>query len=203
MREPRGLNHGSDADAIARSLSVPDAFAVLFDRHFDAVHRYLARRVGRERADDLASQTFIVAFERRQSFRPEVVEARPWLLGIATGLLLNERRAERRLLQMIARLGSGTDLRMSHTDREPSEIDRGLAAALSGLDDDQRDVLLLLAWGELSYDEIAAALSIQIGTVRSRLSRARAQLRAELDLPPVDSPALPTPGPGGSDDGRA
>ena len=70
------VRRGSDADSIARSLSVPDAFRHVFDRHFAAVHRYLARRVGRTRADDLASQTFVVAFERRASFCPDAVDAR-------------------------------------------------------------------------------------------------------------------------------
>src|SRR5271167_757563 len=94
--------HGTvpdDAALIARSLTVPEAFAGVFDRHFDAVHRYLARRVGRERADDLASQTFTVAFERRASFRPGEAGAPPWLLGIATNLLRNHRRSEQRLLE--------------------------------------------------------------------------------------------------------
>src|ERR1035437_9510544 len=89
--DPRGMS--SDAELIVRSLTAPEAFGGVFDRHFIAVHRYLARRVGRERADDLASQTFTVAFERRASFRPEAVGARPWLLGIATHLVLNNRRA--------------------------------------------------------------------------------------------------------------
>ena len=75
------VGRSSDAEAIVSSLAVPDAFRSVFDRHFDAVHRYLARRVGRARADDLASQTFVVAFERRASFRPDVLDARPWLLG--------------------------------------------------------------------------------------------------------------------------
>jgi RNA polymerase sigma factor (sigma-70 family) len=96
---------------------------------------------------------------------------------------------------MIARLGSSADARMLHADNEPEEIDSELASALSRLDGDQRDVLLLHAWGELSYEEIAMALSVPIGTVRSRLSRARSHLRAELDRVPVDSPVRPRPRP--------
>ena len=173
----------SDADVIASSLGAPATFARVFDRHFVAVHRYLARRVGRERADDLASQTFVVAFERRASFRAEAVSARPWLLGIATHLLLSHRRAERRLLDTLARAGSELAASPSHVDREPAETDWRLAAALAELDGDQRDVLLLVAWGELSYDEVAEVLQVPIGTVRSRLSRARAHLRARLAVP--------------------
>lgn len=180
--QARAENAGrtSDAELIATSLSAPDAFRNVFDRHFDAVHRYLARRVGRARADDLASQTFVVAFERRGSFRPDALDARPWLLGIATHLLMNERRAEKRLLKTVARLAGRREASLSHSDREPSELDGEVARALAGLDGDMRDVLLLVAWGELSYEEVSEVLAVPVGTVRSRLSRARAHVRAQL-----------------------
>jgi RNA polymerase sigma factor (sigma-70 family) len=170
----------SDAEFIASSLSVPDAFRSVFDRHFDAVHRYLARRVGRARADDLASQTFVVAFERRASFCSDALDARPWLLGIATHLLMNDRRSEKRLLGTVARLAARREASLSHTDQPTAALDAELARALAGLDGDMRDVLLLVAWGELAYEEVAEALAIPVGTVRSRLSRARAHLRAQL-----------------------
>ena len=168
----------SDAEYIVSSLTMPDAFRSVFDRHFDAVHRYLARRVGRARADDLASQTFVVAFERRASFRPDVADARPWLLGIATHLLMNDRRSEKRSLETVMRVATRRE--PSYTDQEPRELDAEVAMALAGLDSDMRDVLLLVAWGELSYEEVAGALGIPVGTVRSRLSRARAHIRAQL-----------------------
>ncbi|HZU40774.1 MAG TPA: RNA polymerase sigma factor, partial [Solirubrobacteraceae bacterium] len=149
---------GADAELIARSLTRPQAFGEIFDRHFTPVHRYLARRVGRERADDLASQTFVVAFERRASFRAGELDARPWLLGIATNLLRNARRSEQRLLQTLARLSAEPEAEASNAGGAGGVIDSNLAAALATLDGDQRDVLLLYAWGELSYEEIAAAL---------------------------------------------
>jgi RNA polymerase sigma-70 factor (ECF subfamily) len=183
----------SDAEVIISSLTAPEMFGSVFDRHFVAVHRYLARRVGRERADDLASQTFTVAFARRASFRRDALDARPWLLGIATHLLLNDRRSEQRLLETMARLGAQAHVAMSHSDRQASEVDGELAAALAGLDGDQRDVLLLVAWGELSYEEIAEAMAIPVGTVRSRLSRARAHLRARLDVRRAVLPPAPNP----------
>jgi RNA polymerase sigma factor (sigma-70 family) len=155
----------------------PDAFTAIFDRHFDAVYRYLARRTDRARAEDLAASTFTVAFERRERFRPEAASARPWLLGIATNLLRNEWRAERRGLDLVARLSGGLGAR----EGEGAEATNELAALLAQLDADQRDVLLLHAWEELSYEEIASALGIPIGTVRSRLSRARARLREGLE----------------------
>jgi len=149
---------------------------VIFDRHFRGVHRYLLRRVGRELADDLASATFTVAFERRHSFRTASDSAFPWLLGIATNLLRNYRRSEQRALEAVAKLGdTGTAFAGDGVGD-----DRDLAGALAGLDPDQRDVLLLYAWADLTYEEIAGTLGVPVGTVRSRMSRARAQLRSEL-----------------------
>lgn len=188
MSAQAGSGAEKDAVVISRSVRVPKAFEAIFDRHFDAVHRYLARRAGRQRADDLASQTFVVAFERRARFRVDASDARPWLLGIATNLLANDRRAERRLLETFARV-SGNAREAAVPVGSVGEADRDLAAALAKLDPAQRDVLLLHAWGDLSYEEISDALGIPLGTVRSRLSRARASLRAELDTaaaaPPI------------------
>jgi RNA polymerase sigma-70 factor (ECF subfamily) len=165
-----------DAAAISRSLTAPEAFAVIFDRHFKAIHRYLARRVGRECADDLAAHTFTVAFERRASFKLDALDARPWLYGIATKLLANHRRREQRQLLAVARLSSEPEVSGGAEDS-----DWELAAALAEIGPEQRDLLLLHAWAELSYEEIAGALGIPIGTVRSRLSRVRATLRAALE----------------------
>ena len=172
---------GADGDAalIAQSLARPQVFAVVFDRHYDAVHGYLARRAGSDVADDLSAQTFTIAFERRASFRSDVASsARPWLFGIATNLLRNERRAERRALAALSDLAATTPL--EHEDVESLGGSR-LGSALASLDGDQRDALLLHAWEGLRYEEIAVALGIPVGTVRSRLARARAQLRAVLD----------------------
>jgi RNA polymerase sigma-70 factor (ECF subfamily) len=179
-----------DALAISRSVEIPDAFETIFDRHFNAVHRYLARRAGRQRADDLASQTFVVAFERRARFRPDAPSARPWLLGIATKLLANDRRAEQRLLETYGLLSVDAG-RTARASSQP-EPDRDVAAALAKLDQAQRDVLLLHAWGELAYEEIADALGIPVGTVRSRLSRARAVLQIELEPTVAATPLLRT-----------
>jgi RNA polymerase sigma factor (sigma-70 family) len=174
---PAASSEVSDTDAIRSSLSEPSAFAVIFDRHFDAIHAYLARRVGGGRADDLSAATFTVAFERRHRFRRDATTARPWLFGIATNLMRNERRAERRALEAVGRLGSSMSSPAPH---EPPCIS-DLGELLAELDHGQRDVLLLYAWEELSYEEIAEALAIPVGTVRSRLARARASLRERLE----------------------
>jgi RNA polymerase sigma-70 factor (ECF subfamily) len=181
----------SDAMLIARSLAEPEMFSTIFDRHFATIHRYLARRVGSARADDLASQTFAVAFEGRTSFDVDVESARPWLFGIATNLMRNETRSEQRLLAAVARLDAQTagDLQ-KEVERTLARVDASrefgrIAAILLALDSDQRDVLLLHAWGDLSYEEISQALSIPVGTVRSRLSRARAKFSPTTVVNPI------------------
>jgi RNA polymerase sigma factor (sigma-70 family) len=181
----------TDAALIARSVDDPAEFATLFDRHAASVHRYLGRRVG-ELADDLLSETFLVAFRRRAAYRPEHVEVRPWLLGIATNVVRGHERSERRRYRALARAAArpeehGDDPADSG-DRLTAEGLRGpLAAALAGLKPRDRDALLLLAWGQLAYGEIAVVLDVPVGTVRSRLHRARRQTRAALgDVSPFD-----------------
>jgi RNA polymerase sigma-70 factor, ECF subfamily len=175
----------TDAEVLAASQDDPERFATLFDRHATAVHRYLGRRVG-ELADDLLSETFLVAFRRRADYRPEHLDVRPWLIGIATNLVHGHARTERRRYRLLARAAGrpeehGPDPADSG-DRLDAQALRGpLAAALAGLKAHDRDVLLLVAWGDLSYEEVAAVLGVPVGTVRSRLHRARRQTRAVLD----------------------
>jgi RNA polymerase sigma-70 factor (ECF subfamily) len=174
----------TDGELIERSVGDPECFATLFDRHAATVHRYLGRRVG-DLADDLLSETFLIAFRRRAAYRPEHVEVRPWLIGIATNVVHGHRRSEQRRYRALARAsseppqsGSATD--ESH-DRVVAEALRApLATALAGLKDRDRDVLLLVAYAQLSYEEVAAVLDVPLGTVRSRLHRARRQTRAAL-----------------------
>jgi RNA polymerase sigma-70 factor (ECF subfamily) len=173
----------TDAELVARSLQDPEHFAALFDRHATAVHRYLGRRVG-DLADDLLSETFLVAFRRRATYRAEHVDVRPWLFGIATNLVHGHARTERRRYRALARAGAEPD-DSARADEIHARVDavalRGpLAAALAGLKERDRDVLLLIAWGQLGYEEVAAVLDVPVGTVRSRLNRARRQTRAAL-----------------------
>lgn len=181
----------SDGATIADSLRRPESFAAIFDRHFGAVHRYLARRVGGERAEDLVASTFVVAFERRGSFRAEATTARPWLLGIATNLIRERCREDARELAAQMRLGAELSRPggPAGEDADPAAIAR-LADAVGELDWDQREVLLLYAWADLAYEEIAQALGIPVGTVRSRLSRARRHLRTQLQAVPAQTPPV-------------
>ncbi|WP_328661188.1 RNA polymerase sigma factor [Streptomyces sp. NBC_00334] len=178
----------SDASVIARSRDDPEAFAALFDRHADAVHRYVARRLGGEVADDLVAETFTTAFQQRHRYDPARsagADARPWLLGIATNLVGRHRRAEARRFRAMARVPALADHDEPLADRAADRVvaravRRELAAALAALPARHRDVLLLVAWGDLSYGEAAQALGIPVGTVRSRLHRARSKLREAL-----------------------
>ncbi len=173
----------TDAELITASVGDPERFATLFDRHAAAVHRYLGRRVG-DLADDLLSETFLIAFRRRAAYRPEHLEVRPWLLGIATNVVHGHARSERRRYRALARAGAepapaaGSD--EIHARVDAAALRGPLAAALAGLKERDRDVLLLVAWGQLGYEEVAAVLDVPVGTVRSRLNRARRLTRAAL-----------------------
>lgn len=182
----------TDAEIVAASWSDPERFAKIFERHFAAIHRYLARRVGEPLAGDLAAEVFTVAFARRRTFRLEMVDTRPWLYGIATNLIRNNRRSEQRLLAAVARLRGETVTAVGGIDNNEDPSDRPeLARALASLGRDQRDVLSLHAWAELSHAEIADALGIPPGTVASRLARARRRLRAALAEGRGDEDSIP------------
>jgi len=178
----------SDADCLARSLREPTAFEPIFDRHFGAVHRYLHRRAGRDLADELAAETFALAFARREKCRASG-SVLPWLYGIATNLLHRQRRAERRQLHAYSR--SGSDRWVAYEDEadarvDSSALDARLAGALAAMRPRERDALLLYALADLSYEEIALALDVPVGTVRTWLHRARLAAQRELAAAEVD-----------------
>jgi RNA polymerase sigma factor (sigma-70 family) len=180
VRREFEVSLASDGEIVAASVCEPERFASIFERHFAAIHHYLARRVGEDLADDLAAQVFLVAFERRGTFRPGTNDVRPWLYGIATNLVRNNRRAERRLLAAIGRLSRGRDV-LPETESAASADDLAeLAQALAALSRAQRDALLLFAWAGLSHSEIAGSLGVPEGTVASRIARARRHLRQAL-----------------------
>ncbi|MEI5527528.1 RNA polymerase sigma factor [Streptomyces brasiliscabiei] len=175
----------SDALVIERSRDEPELFAVLYDRHADAVHRYAARRLGPEAAEDLMAETFVIAFQRRHTYDLSRAEARPWLFGIATNLVGRHRRAEARRFRALARLPEPVEHEEPVADRAVARagatgVRRELAAALAGLSARHRDVVLLVAWAGLDYEEAAQALDVPVGTIRSRLNRARGRLREAL-----------------------
>jgi RNA polymerase sigma factor (sigma-70 family) len=173
-----------DATVIQESWRDPERFAVLFDRHAHFIQRYLARRVGPETADDLLAETFLAAFGKRHGYDPGFPDARPWLYGFATNLIAQHKREEARRYRYLQAAGPAPDLpditeRVLATVTAHSMRSR-LVSALARLSAGDRDVLLLIAWEQLSYEEVARALAIPVGTVRSRLHRARTQLRGPL-----------------------
>lgn len=171
----------SDREAIAASLDEPRAFVVVFERHFDAIFRYLRRRVGRDLAEELAAETFTAAFASRRRFDARAWDARPWLYGIAVNLLRHHYRSEERELRAYARSAVdplGFEEPLDRIDAAASEAQ--VAEALAELAPVEREVLLLFAWADLSYPEIADVLEIPVGTVRSRLNRARRHVRELL-----------------------
>ncbi|WP_432976535.1 RNA polymerase sigma factor [Dactylosporangium sp. CA-233914] len=179
----------ADGRAVEASLISAEAFAVLYERHALALYSYAYRRVGPDIADDVVAETFAVAFRQRARYDLSRPDARPWLFGILTKEISRHRRTEGARLRAVARYGEplGED---GHAERVADEVTAraaraALAAALRGLTAGDRDVLLLIAWGGLSYDEVADALGIPAGTVRSRLHRARRQVRAVLGDNPL------------------
>ncbi|WP_433180502.1 RNA polymerase sigma factor [Actinoallomurus sp. CA-150999] len=162
----------------------PDAFAALYDEHFPAIHNYVASRLGRDVADDIAADTFLIALRKRGGYDPAKGAVRPWLFGIATRLVAQHRRQEMRRYRALAKLGP-EEVADSHENRvinwvRAEGLQPRLAKALAALPRGQRDVLLLSAVSGLSHEEISEALEISYGTVGSRLSRARKKVRSVL-----------------------
>jgi RNA polymerase sigma-70 factor (ECF subfamily) len=174
----------SDAMIIVRSRDEPESFALLFRRHAAPLQRYIARRVGPVVAEDVLADVFLAAFRQRHRYDPDREDARPWLYGIATNLVGRHRRAEVRALRNLERTGIDpvTEAFVERSDARvgAAAVRQRLAAALAALRPGYRDALLLVAWGQLTYEEVAAALDIPVGTVRSRVNRARSSMRTAL-----------------------
>lgn len=178
----------SDADLWARSRAGDtDAFGVLFERHAKLIYNYCFRRLGNwATAEDMLSVVFLQAWRRRDTELPPD-KVLPWLYGVATNVVRNQRRSERRFAAALNRMptiepepdfAGGVDERLD----DERQAQRALSL-LGQLPQREQDVFGLCAWMELSYEDAALALGLPVGTVRSRLSRARARLR-ELSADP-------------------
>lgn len=186
-----------DAAVIEASRHDGERFGVLYDRYAAQLYRYAYRRVGPEFAEDVVAETFLAAFRRRFDYDLARTNARPWFFGIVTREIARRRRSEEARYRALAR--AGTDAVVDgFADRVAAEVTAGatrgaLAGAVRALSRADRDVLLLIAWAEFSYEEVAETLGIKVGTVRSRLHRARRKLREALggtnptDVVEVDS----------------
>lgn len=175
----------SDSEVIAGSLIDPEQFGLIFERHYPSIFRYLVRRLGRDVGARLASEVFTRAFESRHRFRLTSNSARPWLFGIAANLVRMEARRHRRGQAAQSRLpidppGDRMVFDQVNERLDAVSLSTGLLEGLARLRSAERETLLLYALGELSYQEVAEAMGVPIGTVRSRLARARVLLRELL-----------------------
>lgn len=167
----------TDTELLSRSATDPAAFGAIYERHGVAVRRYIVSRVGRSSGEDIAAEVFIRAFRTRHQCRAEHGSALAWLLGVANHVIGDHRRVERRRLAMLERL-------LAEQPAPVIQHEVGLTAevihALRRLPASHRDTLLLMVWGELSRDEVAVALGVPVGTVNSRIARARKRLASDL-----------------------
>jgi RNA polymerase sigma-70 factor (ECF subfamily) len=188
MRRPGPLGRRRGA-----SEAAADEFVRLFWRHGPAVHSYLSRRAGRQQADDLLEEVWVRAFRSRDRYDDRSA-ALAWLYGIARNVLLSHFRAQHSM--------AAPDTGPRHPDQpDPWDAvdDRldarrtvsGLTEAVAALSDEDREVLLLVAWEQLTSAEVAVVLDIPPGTARSRLHRARVQLRGCLET--AEWPPRPYP----------
>ena len=176
------MDDESDAGIMEASLREPARFGALFDRHATVLYRYLVRRLGPDEAEAMVGDIFRIAFERRGAYDLSRPTARPWLYGIATNLVAKHRRGEARRLRAVARLAAQRVPAIDIADRVSVEVDAGdiwprVVDAVTALPEPERDALMLHVWEGLSYGDVADALGVPIGTVRSRLHRARQRLR--------------------------
>lgn len=159
-----------------------DALGELYDEHAPVLYRYALRVTGDwAEAEDVVSATFLEAWRGRENLRADGGCVRPWLLGIATNIMRRNARARRRREIALARVPErGTvpdfvdDLVAHLADTERL---RAAHAALHRLRRRDREVFTLVVWAGLDYAAAAEALGVPVGTVRSRLSRARDRLR--------------------------
>jgi RNA polymerase sigma factor (sigma-70 family) len=174
----------SDADLIERSLAEPDLFTAVFDRHSAEILRYAYARLGPDLAEDVVAETFLAAFQGRAKYDGAWPDARPWLYGIAVRQISRHRRVEARRLRLLrSALAEGPA--EDHGDRVAERVTAArlrpeLAGVVAALPPQDRELLLLIAWGELSHAEAAAALGTTASAVKARLHRIRVRMRKQL-----------------------
>lgn len=187
------VNHArdelDDSRIVAASLDDPEAFGELFHRHSPRLNAYIRRRLGPALADDVVSETFATAFRRREHYDGRT-EFSAWLWGIASKLIARHHRQETRMYRAFARTGvdpAEADVAERAGNRaHAAALAPLLASALASLSAQDRNALLLLAWGEMSYSEIATTLELPVGTVKAKIHRARVKLRTTLPKEKTD-----------------
>ncbi|MFJ8489018.1 RNA polymerase sigma factor [Streptomyces sp. NPDC094038] len=179
----------------------PDAFAELFDECARTVYNHAFRLTADwSAAEDVMSTTFMEAWRRRASVEPEGGSLRPWLLGIATNVARSHHRSDRRYrnaASAAAAANAAGEQVEDHAEDTAGRVDdrrriKATLAALSLLKRPEREVLALCLYEGMEYAEAARALGIPVGTVRSRLSRARGRLRRLTDAQLLEEKREPT-----------
>ncbi len=192
----------TDADIILASQNAPSNFAQIFERHYEAIFGFAARRLGVELADDVAADTFVIALRRIDSYDTDYASALPWLYGIVRNVIQNHWRSEKRRLRLIAEIGDHeeADNRGLGPEERVDVLDTSaaIASGLLQLNEVDRDALLLFVWAGLSQSEIARLQEVPEGTVRSRIHRSRRVLREHLAV----TEQLETEGSTKGDDGN-
>jgi RNA polymerase sigma-70 factor (ECF subfamily) len=180
-----------DDDASVQPHTVEkDAFASAFVEHAPRLLKYLSRQLEPAQAEDVLGETFCVAWQQRDRYDADAGSMAAWLFGIAVRKAAGHKRSFVRASRAAARLCVFPAISDDEADRVAEQVDARtttaqLATALRALPGRDRNVLLLSTWAQLDHAEIAAALNIPAGTVRSRLHRARKALLAAL---PADQP---------------
>jgi RNA polymerase sigma factor (sigma-70 family) len=169
-----------DAEVLARSLDDPGEFAAIYTRHVASILRYARRRLGETAGEDAATEVFVRAFKQRATYAADHPTALPWLYWLAGQVVSDHARAERRRLRLFARLAETVAPAPTETSGLRPVLGPEVVRGLRRLADADRETLLLVVWGELTYEEAAAAVRVPVGTVRSRISRARNQLRQDI-----------------------
>ncbi|KUF17883.1 RNA polymerase sigma factor [Streptomyces silvensis] len=163
-----------------------DAFGEVFDGYARSVYNHGYRLTGDwSTAEEIVSLTFLEAWRLRDRIEPDGGSVRPWLLGIATNVTRNQRRAARRHAAAVARLPRAESV-ADFADEVAGRLDDAgqlalVEAALRKLRRPEREVLALCVWSGLGYEAAADALGIPVGTVRSRLFRARTKLAKAME----------------------
>ncbi len=177
-----------DRDVIAESMEDPTFFEIIHERHFSSIFRYVASRVGSQRAEDIASDVFLSAFDGRAKFRADYDSARPWLFGIATVHLASHLRQEARWLRSRSAAIQQPSLAIDGDwqDDVTQAIDahhqaRDAISALATMPEELRAAFLLHVVAECTYDEICAITDAPLGTVKSRISRARSRIAEVME----------------------
>lgn len=182
----RHVSLGRDTADLVASVEDPARFGDVFERNFETVRRYAARRLGITHADDVAAETFARAFYSRAGFQPaRRSTVRAWLFGFAVNIVREHERASSRQDRAYGRFIAGGD---DGDDQWEGVVEQlvdhaRIEAALRELSPEARDLLLLVTGIGLSYREAPTALCVPVGTVKSRVSRARVQLADGINKP--------------------